>query len=305
MSGVDPSTPLHDLSIPGTHDSCAVYDKAHGGYKQTQWLSITEQLNRGIRFLDIRCKYQSDDDANKYFPVHHGPVFQNIDFAAVQAQCVAFLVANPTEIILMNVQQEESEVAGDVFGAKFKELIAPHAAYWDLSSAPKTLGEYLADAGNGVKGKMVLVRTYDSDANVGWWDTSDIGLAWNGFYTDGFSKDGNFKTQNGSAAWSGSTKGDKVEEYIKDADTNAASNLMTLNFLSYNRTAEPPGNNAAGMNPRIREYINGMNPRPKTVGILPIDFVANTGDPWTDCLEDAIIKVNTFMTGYQFQKVSN
>jgi 1-phosphatidylinositol phosphodiesterase len=300
MSGIDPTTPLCKLSIPGTHDTCAIYDKAHGGYKQTQWLSVTEQLNRGIRFLDIRCKYQVDGEPNMYFPIHHGPVFQNIDFAAVQAQCVAFLVANPSEFILMNVQQEESSVDGGVFGEKFDELIKPYAKYWDLSTTPRTLGEYVEDGG-----KIVLIRTYDEDSNTGWWSTSDIGLAWNGFFYDGFSENATFKTQNGSAAWHGQEKGNHVEEYIEAADANAASNLTTLNFLTYNRTGETPGNNAAGMNPRIRDFINGLNPRPTTVGVLPIDFVANTGDPWSDCLEDAIIRANTFMPGYEFAKTDS
>ena len=66
-----------------------------------------------------------------YFPIHHATTFQNIFFEEVQAQCIAFLTDNPTEFILMNIQQEYdcfNNAAGcsDEFREKFLELTAPY-----------------------------------------------------------------------------------------------------------------------------------------------------------------------------------
>ncbi|WP_279487848.1 hypothetical protein [Aeromonas veronii] len=41
---------IDTISIPGTHDSASFYG---GDIVQTQSMSITSQLNSGVRFLDI------------------------------------------------------------------------------------------------------------------------------------------------------------------------------------------------------------------------------------------------------------
>ena len=94
MSGIKNGTKLSEVSIPGTHESCARFG---GSASQCQWFSITQQLNRGIRFLDVRCKYQAGGDSgrkqNIYFPIYHGvgdvvTASQNILFEEVQAQLI-------------------------------------------------------------------------------------------------------------------------------------------------------------------------------------------------------------------------
>ncbi len=50
---IDPQTALTSLTIPGTHDS-----GANGGpLIECQSWSIREQLDAGIRFLDVRCRH--------------------------------------------------------------------------------------------------------------------------------------------------------------------------------------------------------------------------------------------------------
>lgn len=44
---------IDTISIPGTHDSASFYG---GDIVQTQSMSITSQLNSGVRFLDIRLR---------------------------------------------------------------------------------------------------------------------------------------------------------------------------------------------------------------------------------------------------------
>lgn len=51
MSGVADCTPIAQSSIPGSHESCALYG---GGSTQCQSLTIRQQLDNGVRFLDVR-----------------------------------------------------------------------------------------------------------------------------------------------------------------------------------------------------------------------------------------------------------
>ncbi len=48
MSAINGSAKISEISIPGTHDSCARHDTIRS---QCQWFSIIQQLNRGIRFI--------------------------------------------------------------------------------------------------------------------------------------------------------------------------------------------------------------------------------------------------------------
>ena len=303
MEAILDTTTWDRMSLPGTHESCALYDKATGGKTQCQNLSITEQLERGIRFLDIRCKYKSDDDPTVFFPIHHGNIYQNITFSRVQEQCIDFLQANPTEFIFMNVQQEEHWYASDyhyvvdgkTFGDKFSELIAPSRSWWLLPDEQRV---YTVESS---RKHIILIRTYDETSSKGWWigdnPEHSPGLAWNGFDIDGLSKSQLFETQNGWNAWYGTEKGKQVKHYLDLASNQAGSAKIYLNFLSH--TNGTPGNNAQDMNPMIHDYITGIDYR-KPLGILPIDFCSNTGQPGTGCLEDVIIEHNPYKSGFEY-----
>ena len=47
------------LSIPGTHDSCCVQGVL--GVGKTQELDLPDQLDAGIRFLDVRFTHYQDN----------------------------------------------------------------------------------------------------------------------------------------------------------------------------------------------------------------------------------------------------
>ena len=299
MSGIQNGTKLSEVSIPGTHESCTRFG---GSLSQCQWFSITQQLNRGIRFLDVRCKYQVDGDSgrkqNIYFPIYHGDgdVFtasQNILFEEVQAQCIAFLSENPSEVIVMNVQMEYSG-DGDEFRKKFLELIEPYKEqYWYLGNAIPTLD-------NNLRGRIILIRAYDAVAKVGWNKGADSewpdganggGLEWNGFNNNGESSNTVFQTQNKWKSVHGSEKGDLVEQYIKNAQANAANGKLTLNFSSYTGDLGI-GKNAAGMNERLQGFLRNFGTDGHwgaALGIIPLDFIGNTGDTGSS-LEHLIIE---------------
>ena len=252
MADLDPSQTINLISIPGTHDSCALYDHATAGYTQCQWLSIKDQLLNGIRFLDIRCTYEVD---GKPFEITHGGYDQNVTFADVQRDVIAFLQANPTEFVLMNVQQEYSSNTDQEFLARFQSLVAGFEDYWFFETRIPTVAE--------ARRRIVLVR-------AGHWWTK--GLPWNGYNINGTSSDTYFETQNAWNAW----ESDKVAA-IKAMLSGTLYNQgkIVLNFLSYAHGGATPGRNAEAMNPEIYRYIQNIA-QTHCLGVLPMDFATNT-----------------------------
>jgi 1-phosphatidylinositol phosphodiesterase len=57
MSEIPDETLLSNITVPGTHDSCAC---SNIPFVRTQYLSISKQLDAGIRFFDLRCRVHSD-----------------------------------------------------------------------------------------------------------------------------------------------------------------------------------------------------------------------------------------------------
>jgi 1-phosphatidylinositol phosphodiesterase len=57
MENISDDTLLSNITCPGTHDSCA---RSSIPFVRTQYLSITKQLEAGLRFFDLRCRAHSD-----------------------------------------------------------------------------------------------------------------------------------------------------------------------------------------------------------------------------------------------------
>ncbi|GKS68582.1 hypothetical protein W03_05860 [Nitrosomonas sp. PY1] len=98
MGRLPDSTELRDISIPGTHDSGARFG---GEACETQYWTIAQQLEAGIRYLDIRNRRTKTS-----FAIHHGLCYQNMMFGDVLNQIRDFLRVHPGETILMRVKEE-------------------------------------------------------------------------------------------------------------------------------------------------------------------------------------------------------
>jgi 1-phosphatidylinositol phosphodiesterase len=148
MMTLDEQAALSALTIPGTHDTCARYG---GDLAECQTLSVTDQLNIGIRALDIRCRHYKDQ-----FPIHHEIIYQHIDFGQVQQECIAFLQANPSETIVMHIKKEYDDADNKkTFEQVFDGYLADTQQFWYLGNAIPALGK--------VRGKIVLLRRFDLD----------------------------------------------------------------------------------------------------------------------------------------------
>ncbi|ORY77824.1 PLC-like phosphodiesterase [Protomyces lactucae-debilis] len=101
LAEIGDETSLARLNLPGTHDSAARYG---GSSYECQSLTIRDQLELGIRWLDVRLRY----DSRGVLQAQHGRVSQRATFPELLADINAFLEANPSEFVLLKVQQEKS-----------------------------------------------------------------------------------------------------------------------------------------------------------------------------------------------------
>lgn len=153
MARLPDEASLAALSLPGTHNTCARFG---GPLAQCQTWTLADQLAAGVRVLDIRCRHLRDD-----FRIHHGLIDQRTTFAAVQATCLAFLRANPTECLVLMVKSEYRPRDNTrPFAATFRALTAPYADRWLDSRAAPTLG--------AARGKLVLIGRERGLGGVPW-----------------------------------------------------------------------------------------------------------------------------------------
>lgn len=110
MSKLSGDTNLCDINMPGTHNSGSTYTVAvvTGVVASCQDDTIPEQLQKGIRYLDIRC----DNDLN----INHGGVIcysnvltidkYKVTFPKLLDDVENFLEENPTETVLLQLKKE-------------------------------------------------------------------------------------------------------------------------------------------------------------------------------------------------------
>jgi 1-phosphatidylinositol phosphodiesterase len=150
MSVLPGDTLLSRLTIPGTHNAGALHEPFPGTAK-CQDLSIAEQLAIGVRFLDIRCRWESGD-----FHIHHGPVDQKQRLADVLQTLYRFLQQQPGETVVMLLLPRDPERTLD--GWLQREIEAQPQRWWQGEEIP-----HLQDC----RGKIVLLRRFPSNLSVG------------------------------------------------------------------------------------------------------------------------------------------
>lgn len=154
MKSLDGDKPISQISIPGTHNSAALYEPIRGVAK-CQNLTIAQQLDAGVRFLDIRCRHQ-----NNAFTIYHGPIDQHQNFADVIASVTDFLRAHPSETVILSVKEEyKSQNNTRSFEATFANTIARNPSPWLLGSTVPAL--------NQARGKIVLLRRFNAATPTG------------------------------------------------------------------------------------------------------------------------------------------
>ncbi|MGI5398069.1 phosphatidylinositol-specific phospholipase C domain-containing protein [Streptomyces sp. CA-135486] len=237
MAGAGDSTALARLTIPGTHDAGARFG---GLWAECQNTTIADQLNSGIRFLDVRCRVTGDS-----FAIHHGAAYQNLMFGDVLIACRDFLAAHPSETVLMRVKQEYSEESDATFRRVFDNYLDNKGwrPLFRIGDGLPTLGQ--------ARGKVVLIG-----------DNGGLpGLRWG---------DGNFFDIQDDWNAPPNAKYPKIEAHFRKAAQQPGK--LYINFVSTSAYL-PPRWNSDNLNPRVHTFINGAEASGwRGLGIVPLDF---------------------------------
>ena len=149
MQTIDGSRKLGDLSIPGTHDTMAFSNSLPAtDIVRTQSMSLEQQLDSGIRFLDICLRHEGHR-----FSIYHGSVWLGYGFDDVCNIVQNFLKQHPTETILMRIKQENSSVSDEEMWELFDKFDEQYEnLFWNRS-----LVDYDNPTLDEVRGKVVIL----------------------------------------------------------------------------------------------------------------------------------------------------
>ena len=270
MRDIEGSLPLGQLSIPGTHDSGTKL--AATGASRCQNFSIEAQLYHGIRFFDIRLKY----DRNS-LGVFHGSDYCDITFNKVLTWCKNYLSEYVNETILMSVKNEGG---GDITAAFRGTMKNYSELFLDTKKIP-TLQE--------ARGKIVLLcRFHYTDngiyLNNGWEDNKSFCIK---SQTEPVQKFYIADEYNAS----GQKKLEGVEKNINKARTDKDTAGYYLTFNSTAFMLWTPYEYSRDMNPKLQNYLKGKLNCGK-FGTIMLDYYNNHGEFGENALVELIIANN-------------
>ena len=247
MSQLDDNVSIRNINMPGSHDTMALYSIADLA-GQCQSLSLHDQLNLGVRFLDIRLK----EDHDKLIAVH-GFIDQKVSFETITKTIEEFIEKNPSEFIIMSVKEEADSSNSEISFENSLNSYLNKDIYLKDTELPNKLGD--------VRGKVMLLSRYEGStigvpAYDGWKDSVSFTLP-NDIYV-----------QDTYQITSAEQKQDEIVKCF-----NEAGHALKINFLSAYRTDTFPPSYAVSaaedINPWINEEINKYSDR----NIVLYDFV--------------------------------
>lgn len=287
MSHVPDNTSLASLSLPGTHDTMT-WEGAFNfaDLSRCQTLSLTSQLDAGVRIVDIRLGNHGKDGLRLYHGkdvIRHSRVRSHVTPSGktilddhkyfqedVLDECIDFLRGHGKEsiIMLVNKHDKDAEGIGPVFEAKVKS----NSAHFFTENRIPTLGE--------ARKKIVLVRRYTDgpykygiDA-TGWGGNTEFKLPL-------------LAVQDRYKEWNTGTKWARVQEFMTGAGDNRWSGSLVINYSSIAGGGFPvhdPEHFANIMNTKLNDCLE-VRPGPSILGGLVMDYV-------TDELVSKVVRTN-------------
>jgi 1-phosphatidylinositol phosphodiesterase len=243
LGALPDATRLSAITLPGTHNAGARFEPLAGTAK-CQEAMIAAQLAFGVRVLDIRCRHVNDA-----FLIHHGPVYQKLDFPEVLRQVRGFLADNPRECVVMSVK-EEHQAAGNTrsFEATFDSYLAADRARWYLRAGLPVLGD--------VRGRIVLLRRFGA--------TRELGLDASRWRDNTTFQQGILAVQDHYQVADPAAKWRQIAAALAAAHEPGAADLIHLNFAS----GYQPGTFglpnipvvAKAINPRLADHFRSAKP---------------------------------------------
>lgn len=256
MSALKDDIYISEISMPGTHDSCALYEPIAPSAK-CQNYTISDQLDMGVRFLDIRGVV-----LHNKIGIVHGPIYQSKFFDDVLNDCYDFLEENPCETIIMSVKED---VTIGNSREKFISLVENHISEdsdkWYTENEIPLLGD--------VRGKIVLLNRYNGASGFGLGGTGwrDNTISSNPQQNYSMNVQDHYKIEKVEDKWSLATA---LFEDCYNCDSRSEN--LFINFMS-GYTGKIPNIPfvAERMNPLFSEYMDNCDDG--CYGIVLFDFV--------------------------------
>ena len=146
------------INMPGTHDSACHYVD-FGFISQTQTLSVTQQLDAGVRYFDFRFKLVGDkllaNHSICYCRKKKGFWNEVLTCDDIVRECLDFLSDNPSETILFQLKEAESHTGDEFYNVFYENYIKEAPGMWFIENRVPAMGE--------VRGKIMLLRAVSVD----------------------------------------------------------------------------------------------------------------------------------------------
>lgn len=262
ISRIDPQHLISELSIPGTHDSVTYVTSGINIYTKCQTLSLIEQLNVGIRYLDIRLKI---DDGKLVYA--HGVFTYDETFDIALGDASDFLDFNPSEFVIMSVKNDADDESKE-----FQDLVEQYFA--DPRIAEKIWKGTRLPTVKEVRGKIVPLRRYGNynkkadppgiDISGGLWPQNTMGAGEN-YLGEKFA----IQDEYSPGLFAFDVKWERIAYLLDKAQCSDEKNRLCINFLSATGGPDPAGF-AAEMNARLEAYFSQM--KVGRLGILVMDY---------------------------------
>ncbi|MBV9164029.1 MAG: phosphatidylinositol-specific phospholipase C [Pseudonocardiales bacterium] len=291
MRDIPDEIPVTALSIPGTHNSGCIGGLF--GFGQTQNLDLADQLNAGIRFLDIRLAHYQED-----LVIHHDVVCMHKSYTDVLAISSRFLRKHPSETILMSVKDEgrlddrldrfaPSKILGRLPRGDTAETQRNASSFEDILKA-RTLGHienapsfynfatrpsgddsmasgraFTSETNLGeVRGKIVLLRRFDG--------SSDVGLDLTYWPENQTFRSAEPPVHDVHDRYRGLRDEDKYELIIAHLEEAKRGELKDL-YITFSSAIDLKARGyAKTINPRLNDYLT-QSPKGR-VGIVVMDY---------------------------------
>ena len=248
LSQIGDHTLLRDIDLPGSHNAVATRSIADLS-GQCQTLSIKDQLNLGVRFLDVRLK-----EENNSLKGFHSFIDQKINFNSINKTVTSFLKKNPSEFIIMSIKEETASSKSDL---PFEEALIQSLESDIYLKDQRTIPTYLEE----VRGKVLILSRYkDSTIGIpaydGWRDSTSFTLP-NDIYVQDI--------------YEIKSKEQKQTEIV--SCFNETGHALKINFLSAYRTDQFPPSYAMSAAKDINPWINKEIDKYDDRGIVLYDFI--------------------------------
>jgi len=269
MSAFPATTSLYDLLLPGTHDS-GTEGFGSGTLSRTQFYKVNEQLNFGVRFLDMRI-------SGDFHVVHGTDIASFLEFETVVKWSADFLAANPSETVLMSIKQEGIDPYRNEadFAKQLEQWNTDHvrAGDWKGDLWYTAIGNL--PTLDVAKGHIVLFKRYDITGGVGpclFFGGIDL-------TTINGSQQGSVQLDNGCVVRfqdeykSGiDAKKKYVSDMLQDMQNNTGSgNSGRTLYINFTSTTDPnPKGASDSINPWVTSYFAG--PQRRHFGVILNDF---------------------------------